>query len=268
VDWLSQHGLVYIPCQLLFLLRLNRDRLIEVVKLRLVVAFFFLNHNRKPHLVELLLIHGVDHFFQIHMAHLIQVRLGVDRLCLHGNRLLHAGQFNRVHIADVTAILSFEALISPVILKQLGRSTYLKHRHLLIKHCSLRIVANWEQLRLSLDAVQFFESSPPVQGPGRIRARSAFATFPILVTRKVLQHRLLRLVGLTPFALVANQVAKNDDHVDQNQGYDENDQRNTEVRVFGIQNEVEGMQAAQEHDGLVELLQSECLLVYQGLLDN
>jgi len=74
------------------------------------------------------------------------------------------------------------------------------------------------------------------------------------LTSLLLHHLLLRLLAFTLSVLEANEVAEDDDHVDHHQDHDENDQRNTEERVFRVEDEVEGMQATQEHDGLVELL--------------
>jgi len=109
VKCLSQHRSVHIPSQLLFLLRLNCDWLIEVVRLRLNVAAFFPNfpkHNWHPDLHNILLLHGVDHLSEIRVAHVMQVRRGVDQICISGSRVLHAGQLNRVQIAGFTDTLN------------------------------------------------------------------------------------------------------------------------------------------------------------------
>jgi len=84
----------------------------------------------------------------------------------------------------------------------------------------------------------------------------------------LLQHLLLRLLVFMLSALEANKVSEDDEHVDHHHDHDDHDQRNTEERVIRVEDEVQGVKAAQEHCDLIELLQVERLFVRQWLLNN
>jgi len=72
-----------------------------------------------------------------------------------------------------------------------------------------------------------------------------------------LHHGFFLLSNLSIFDACKEQTSEDDHHVDEQHNDNEDDEGDAEDRVLGISDEVDRVQAAQEHSHLVKLLQSK-----------